>query len=328
MSSRTLGFHYSIKALILLGFAFYIAYLVKSDGILLYIAPRMAVYVKLSAIALYIVAVYQLYLGIRALAGRTAADCDCGHDHAPSPSKLKNTAIYGLFVFPLLLGFLLPDTTMGTNLAAKKGMNLSSAASVKKDSAALAGAAPGTGTNGNGTGASGSGTTGAAAGGSGPASSAQGQDAAAAAEALFPSDKFMKPYADLAKKLYVSDIIPVKEDLFMETLTTLDLYLDRFIGKKLQLTGFVYRQEEMKPNQFVVSRFSVQCCSADAAPYGVMVEYDRAQTLATDSWVTVTGTIKKAKFDDNDIMVLQVDKVTKAEPAKTPYVYPNPDFGS
>ncbi|MCZ8513839.1 TIGR03943 family protein [Paenibacillus filicis] len=335
MRPRTLGFHHTIKALILLGFAVYIAYLVKTDGILLYIAPRMTAYVKLSSLALYIVAIYQLYLGIRAFGGRTETDCDCDHDHTPSSSKLKNTLLYGLFVFPLLLGFLLPDTTMGSSLAAKKGMNLNSAASVKKDSAAAQPAAPAPSPGGGQAGGAGSapaappsGNVAAAGSGSSAASSGTAGGTASNSGELFPSDKFTKSYADFAKKLYAMDVIPVKEDLFMETLTSVDLFLDRFVGKKLQLTGFVYRQDEMKPNQFVVARFSIQCCSADASPFGVLAEYDKAQTLASDSWVTVTGTISKAKYEDNDILVLKVEKVVKAEPAKTPYVYPNYDFGS
>ncbi|WP_163859428.1 TIGR03943 family putative permease subunit [Paenibacillus elgii] len=322
MNSRVLGLHHALKTVILLGFAVYIAYLVKTDGILLYIAPRMVDYVKWSAVALYAVAAYQLYLALRTWRGRASAVCDCDHDHTPSRSLFKNIVVYGLFFFPLLLGFLLPDSTMGSSLAAKKGMNLSSSSSVKKDSEA-AGAETGTTSAPAGTPA-GTDTAPAA-----PGAQAPGTQAATPADGeLFPADKFTQQYAKYAKQLYKSDLITVKEDLFIETLTSVDLYLDRFVGKKLQLTGFVYRQEEMKSNQFVVARFSIQCCSADAAPFGVLAEYDRANTLADDSWVTVTGTIQKTKLNDADIMVLKVEKIAKAEPAKVPYVYPNFDFGA
>ncbi|MCP1307408.1 TIGR03943 family putative permease subunit [Paenibacillus tyrfis] len=325
MNSRVLGLHHALKTVILLGFAVYIAYLVKTDGILLYIAPRMVDYVKWSAVALYAVAAYQLYLTLRTWRGRAAAVCDCDHDHTPSRSLFKNVVVYGLFFFPLLLGFLLPDSTMGSSLAAKKGMNLSSASSVKKDSETAAGSGTETG-----TGSAPAGTpAGTDATPAAPSAQTPGTQAAAPADGeLFPADKFTQQYAKYAKQLYKSDLITVKEDLFIETLTSVDLYLDRFVGKKLQLTGFVYRQEEMKSNQFVVARFSIQCCSADAAPFGVLVEYDRANTLADDSWVTVTGTIQKTKLNDADIMVLKVEKVAKAEPAKAPYVYPNFDFGA
>ncbi|NOU95775.1 TIGR03943 family protein [Paenibacillus sp. LMG 31456] len=326
MSPRIYSLHHFIKATILFGFAMYIVHLVKTDNILFYIAPRMVDYVKWSAVAFYAIAVYQVYQAIRAFFGSAAA-CDCDHDHTPSSSLLKNTVIYGLFFFPLLLGFLLPDTSMGSSLAAKKGMNLSSSSNVKKDASTPAPnpSSPSSGATGSGNGSAavpGAPLTPGDSAGKAAASSTGNQDA------MFPSDKFTEHYAKLAKELYKAATIPVKEDMYIETLTTVDLYLDQFVGKKLELTGFVYRQEDMKDNQFVVGRFSIQCCSADASPFGVLVEYDRAKNFADDSWVTVTGTIQKAKFNDIDVIMLKVEKVAKAEPAKTQYVYPNIDFGS
>lgn len=322
MSPRMISLHHFIKSAILFGFAVYIVYLIKTDNILFYIAPRMIDYVKWSALGLYAIAVYQVYLGIRSFLGTPAAcDCDHDHDHTPSSSLLKNTAIYGLFVVPLLFGFLLPDTSMGSSLAAKKGMNLSSSSNVKKEPAAAAVPVP------SASPATDSGSSGGASANA-PAGTKSQTAASANADDLFPSDKFTEHYAKYAKQIYKSDLIRVKEDLFLETLTTVDLYIDRFIGKKMELTGFVYRQEEMKNNQFVVGRFSIQCCSADAAPFGVLVEYDRASAFADDSWVTVTGTIQKTKYNDMDIMVLKVEKIAKAEPSKSQYVYPNFDFGT
>ncbi|MED4603368.1 TIGR03943 family protein [Paenibacillus validus] len=315
MSPRLLSFHHTIKALILFGFAGYIAYLVHSDRILLYIAPRMVDYVKWSSLALYAVAVYQGYQAVRTFRSTHEPDCDCGHDHTPSRSILKNTVVYGLFLLPLLLGFLLPDTSLGSSLAAKKGMNLSSASAVKKESEP-----PEAGLSSSNAAAPGADNP--------PPAQPPAKGASGSLDALFPSDKFTKQYADFAKKLYASDQITVQEEWFIETLTSVDLYLDAFIGKKMQLTGFVYRQEDMKDNQFVIGRFSIQCCSADAAPFGVLAEYDRAKTFAADTWVTVTGTLEKTKFNDVEIMVLKVEKVAKAEPAKTPYVYPNMNFGA
>ncbi|WP_426451626.1 TIGR03943 family putative permease subunit [Paenibacillus sp. S-38] len=332
MTSRTLGLHHLLKTLILLGFAVYIAYLVRSELVLLYIAPRMVDYVKWSALVLYAVAAYQLYLAIRMLQGNSkAADCDCDHDHAPSRSLLKNTLVYGLFALPLALGFLLPDASMGSSLADKKGMNLSSASAVKEsrtearaDRDASQDPTPGL----EAEPMPDSGTASGTPGGGSSAGRAPAGGTGDALDALFPADKFTEHYAKQAKELYNQKLITIREDLYMETLTTLDLYLDQFVGKKLQLTGFVYRQDEMSPKQFVVGRFSIQCCSADAAPFGVLAEYTKAETLAADSWVTVTGTIRKTKFSDMEIMQLQVEKVAKAEPAKTPYVYPNAEFGN
>ncbi|MDF2719947.1 MAG: hypothetical protein K0R28_6872, partial [Paenibacillus sp.] len=269
--------------LLLFGFAVYIAYLVESDRILYYISPRMVLYVKLSALGLYAVGAYQLYSAVSAFSGKHQS-CDCGHDHSHSGSPWKSTLVYGLFALPLLLGFLMPDTSLGSTLAAKKGMNLNSAAAVKTSSPM-----------------------------SGPSSSSSSATAASDArlEQLFPSEPFTEAFANHARKLYKLDIVPVPEELYIETLTTLDLYARQFTGKKVKLSGFVFRDETMNARQFVIGRFSVQCCSADAAPFGVLIESDRAGLYASDQWVEMTGTIGTTKFDGSELMVVKAEQIVK-----------------
>lgn len=350
MSHRGAWLHPSIKALLLFGFAVYIAYLVKSDRILFYISPRMVLYVKLSALGLYAAGAYQLYLAVAAFTGKACAlgDCDCGQDHGAAGAPWKSAVVYGLFAFPLLLGFATPDASLTSALAAKKGMNLNSAASVKT--------APSSGTTGTGAagangerlgqagreGGSGSKArppSGSDAGAAAPApapvsasdgaSASPGSDASAARlEQLFPFEPYAEAFAKHARKLYPLNVIPVQEELYIETLTTLDLYAEQFTGKTVRLSGFVYRDDSMNARQFVVGRFSVQCCSADAAPFGVLVEYDRAGLYAVDEWVDITGTIGRTKLEGMELMVVKATQVAKIKPPKEQYVYPNYDFGS
>ncbi|TNJ58765.1 TIGR03943 family protein [Paenibacillus hemerocallicola] len=323
MSNRGAWVHPSIKAILLFGFAAYIAYLVKSDRILFYISPRMVLYVKLSALGLYAAGAYQLYTAVAAYWGKRQT-CDCGHDHSDNGAPWKSAIVYGLFAFPLLLGFLMPDTSLGSSLAAKKGMNLNSAASVKSSSAqpGQAGASyreqpqePVSGT-----------TTSPTSSSAPPLSEAAGSGAQM--EKLFPFEPFTEAFAKHARKLYKLNVIPVPEELYIETLTTLDLYAEQFTGKKVKLSGFVYRDDTMNTRQFVIGRFSVQCCSADAAPFGVLVDYDRAAAYATDQWVEITGTIGRTKFDGSELMVVKAEQIAKIEPPKEQYVYPNSEFGS
>jgi putative membrane protein len=302
--NRSLSPHYFLRAAILVGFAMYILYLVKTDGILYYIAPRMVVYVKLSAMGFYAIAIYQVYIAIASLWGQKAA-CDC--EHPPSRSKIRNTIAYGLFILPLLLGFLMPDSAMGSALAAKRGVNLnSSRTSINRSLQSLTQTTPAV---------------------SSPNPSSVSLDPAdAKLKELFKADKYDQAYAQIGMNLYKKDLIQVKEEGFIEILSSVDLFMNNFVGKKMEISGFVYREEGMSSNQFVVARFSVQCCSADASPYGVMVQFDKGLTLAKDSWVKVTGTIGKSTYDGNEVTTLIADKVEKTSASKIPYVYPNYDY--
>jgi putative membrane protein len=119
--TRFLSVHYFIRTFILLGFSSYIVFLSKLGALGYYIAPRMMIFVQASAVVLYVLACYQGYMALRACWGNRVI-CDC--EHVPSRSFLRNVFAYGLFVLPLLFGFLLPNTAMNSALADKKGMNL------------------------------------------------------------------------------------------------------------------------------------------------------------------------------------------------------------
>jgi putative membrane protein len=310
--SRSLTLHYFLRAAILTGFALYIMFLVKTGNITYYIAPRMVIYVKLAAIGFYVIAVYQAYIALGSLwSKKNAAACDC--EHPPSPSIYRNVIMYSMFIFPLVLGFMLPDTALGSDLAAKRGVNLNSSRTlINNSSPKLASVPVQTPT---------------------PAATALPEKAGAIAnptdeklKEMFKADNYDEQFAQLGMKLYKKDLIEVKVDGFIEILSSLDLFQENFIGKKIEISGFVYHEDDMKPNQFVVARFSISCCSADASPFGVMIESSNANLFPKDTWVKVTGIIGKTTYAENDIMKISATKIEKIPAAKDPYVYPNYDF--
>ncbi|WP_052486913.1 TIGR03943 family putative permease subunit [Gordoniibacillus kamchatkensis] len=140
-----------------------------------------------------------------------------------------------------------------------------------------------------------------------------------------PPDEYSEDFSQMGMILYKRGIIDVKPEIFMETLSTIDIFKQNFFGKKIELSGFVYRQDDLQPDQLIVGRFAVSCCSADASPYGVLVEFPNAKAFAKDTWVKVTGTIEKGHYHDNDIFKVNAAKIEKIAAPKTPYVYPNMD---
>jgi putative membrane protein len=328
---RSYTFHYLLRAAIMLGITLYIVYLVKSDRLLYYIAPRMMLYVKIAALLLFIIAVYQIYMVVRTKIDENEENCGC--EHVPSRSVFLNIIIYSLFLFPLLLGFLLPDTVMGSDVASIKGMNLSANNLVKTSkpvvTAAKANNSQGTAalpeaaSTANTTGGSADNTSAAdKTGNATKPGNTKLSPEDAKLQKLFVADEYTEDYAKLGMKLYKKDTITIKEVGFMELLTAVDLYMDNFVGKKMVISGFIYREDDMAPNQFVVSRLAMQCCSADASPYGVMVESARSKDFPKDTWVTITGTIGKTTYNKNTILKLDALKIEKIKASATPYVYP------
>lgn len=103
-------FHAAVRAILLYGSAFSIAYLSRSGHIVDYVAPRMAAAVKLAAIVLAVIGAYQLFAVYRALRQHPVpVECDCDHSPA-SGSYRKHTFVYALLAFPILLGAYIPGT--------------------------------------------------------------------------------------------------------------------------------------------------------------------------------------------------------------------------
>lgn len=321
--------HHWIRAVILAGFAFLIVFLFRTGNISLYIAPRMELYVKLSALGLYAAAAYQIYAAIRRGTGGHTHGCECGHGHdhdhdhahdhdhshghshghsepcAHTPAgsagqsgtrafPFKQTLIYGLFVFPLLLGFLVPTGTLGSALAAKKGVSFTGSESVSRTESPS------------------------------PSSVAEATDSVAQ---LFPYDQYTEAHAKYGMELYAQPVIEVPEELFIETLTTLDLYREAFLGKDVTISGFVYREEDMGGDRMAVSRFAMNCCSADALPYGLMIYWPKASQYAEDEWLSVTGKLTVSEYLGNEIITLEAFRIERIEAPESPYVFPDFSFG-
>lgn len=333
---KSMGIHYLIRAVILAGFSFYVVNLVKLDKLQYYIVPKMIPYVKITSVVLFLLAIYYIYLALQGThKEHEEAECDCGH--APPSSISKSILMYGVFIVPLMMGFMMPDKIMGSEVVAVKGMNLTASsnqtsimpsppppAPVKEDEkqedsfvaiikenslipedrlAAIEDQLQ----------ESDSGNIDLADG----SLSAENQ-----LDALFPTDTYTEEYGALGKQLYQKELIPVVEEGFLEIITAVDLYRQNFVGKKMEISGFVYRENNMASNQFVISRMAMTCCAADSMPYGILVESSRAASYGEDTWMKLTGIIGETEYDGVEIMRLEALKVEKMEAPNDPYVYP------
>ena len=98
--------------------------------------------------------------------------------------------------------------------------------------------------------------------------------------------------------------------------------LETYRGKKIQMVGFVFRGKEVKVNEFVPARLLMICCTADLQVVGMLCRYDKAKSLADDSWVKVTGTIRIITYKGTKVPIVVADSVVETDKPKSEYVYP------
>ena len=96
---------------------------------------------------------------------------------------------------------------------------------------------------------------------------------------------------------------------------------NQFDGEEVHVVGFVYRDERFAADQFMVSRFTVSCCVADAAPIGLIVEWPDTAVLAPDSWVEVSGNVQVRSFNGVEMPVVIASDISPTDTPSQPYLY-------
>jgi uncharacterized repeat protein (TIGR03943 family) len=98
-------------------------------------------------------------------------------------------------------------------------------------------------------------------------------------------------------------------------------------GQEADVVGFVYRDARFdEATQFMVARFVMSCCIADAQAIGLIVDWPLAATLHDDSWVRVRGRFEVRAFNGVLAPWLVADEgdqgVQLVNQPDSPYLYP------
>jgi uncharacterized repeat protein (TIGR03943 family) len=97
---------------------------------------------------------------------------------------------------------------------------------------------------------------------------------------------------------------------------------DEVNGQPADLIGFVYSEPTFPEDQFMIARFTVSCCVADASAIGVPAYYAETPTLTQGQWVRVQGAYQVGEFRGDVLPVLQVASIEVVEQPEHPYLYP------
>jgi uncharacterized repeat protein (TIGR03943 family) len=95
-----------------------------------------------------------------------------------------------------------------------------------------------------------------------------------------------------------------------------------FNGQPVDVIGFVYREPVFNDEEFMVARFTMSCCVADAFAIGLPVMFEDATQFTDGVWVRVQGTLKASDFEENFIPVVQSTSVEIVSEPEQPYLYP------
>jgi uncharacterized repeat protein (TIGR03943 family) len=93
-------------------------------------------------------------------------------------------------------------------------------------------------------------------------------------------------------------------------------------GQPADVIGFVYHDQHLGADEFIVSRFALLCCAADAIGLGLLVRWPAAAGLPTNAWVRVRGPVQLGAFGGQTIPVINATGVDGIDEPQWPYLYP------
>ncbi|MDV2683313.1 TIGR03943 family protein [Alkalihalophilus lindianensis] len=310
-----LGFHAYIRGIILIGFALLMLAFIITGNIRYYIATNMMPFIYFATGVFLLLGVIQI---IRSTSKGQEEEqlCDCGTDHSMEGSAVRKLFIYSIFIVPIILGFVLPDKVLDSSVAQNRGIQYGSGILTKPTAQGA-------------TESTSSSTSRAEAYLNDPdgymdnLTSEPDETDEFSADEFYTEEGFNSYYDELAEELLQEDRLVVTEENYLDVMTVLDLHLDRFEGKEIEMVGFVYREPDFDDDQLVVARFGMTCCVADASVYGTMIETSEATHYENDTWVHIRGSIGKTMYNDFHIPLIHLDKITEVPEPETPYVFPS-----
>lgn len=95
-----------------------------------------------------------------------------------------------------------------------------------------------------------------------------------------------------------------------------------FTGQAVDVTGFVYHDARLEQDQFMVGRFTIACCVADAMALGMVVDWKEAAKLPDNGWVRVQGVLRAAEVDGKLLPAIEAQQVEGIPQPEHPYLFP------
>lgn len=93
-------------------------------------------------------------------------------------------------------------------------------------------------------------------------------------------------------------------------------------GLPANVIGFIYTEPNFAEDHFMVARFTVSCCVADASAIGLPVMFAQTEEIPQGTWVQVRGTMQVGQFREDTMPILHAETVEVIDQPDHPYLYP------
>lgn len=104
--------------------------------------------------------------------------------------------------------------------------------------------------------------------------------------------------------------------------------IDKYVGKTIKGTGFIYRIYDFNENQFVLGRNMIISSDNKSVVVGFLCDGSSSgvnvHSIANSSWVEIEGIIVKGNYH-GDMPIIEVKNIKEADAPSDEFVYPPDD---
>lgn len=129
-------------------------------------------------------------------------------------------------------------------------------------------------------------------------------------------------YRPLAAELRQTNFIKVSDQNFIGVMTEINRFPKDYIGKEIEMKGFISKETSTSLERFSVVRYVVGCCVGDASPYGLLCESEDAGKYTDGSWYQIQGRIETNEYQGKSFPIIKITWIKQIDGSLTPYVFP------
>ena len=292
-----------LKAVLIGLFTLFFVNLHLSGDITKYINPKYDFMSKLAVGIFFILFLIQLPRVLQKKHTHHVCSVHCSHNHDHGHWNFMKIIGFAIVAFPIITGFTIAPATLDSSIAANKGSILSQISSKQKVEESFEETLM-----------------------ENSESLIEKEDLDITSSDYEPlvnnnylTDEELKEKEELLQE---SEIIEMNEDIFISYYSKINENPESFAGRKIKLSGFVFKEGDFSGNQLVLSRFFITHCVADASVIGFLTEFEGADQLQQDSWLEIEGVLAVGVYDGYEMPIIKVTSWDIINEPNEPYIFP------
>ena len=96
--------------------------------------------------------------------------------------------------------------------------------------------------------------------------------------------------------------------------------INKYLDKKVKITGYVYRLPDFSDNQFVLARTMLINSNSQAVVVGILSEFENAKDIKDYSWIEISGTIVKGNYY-GELPILKANEIKETQTPEEEFVH-------